>query len=545
MSEAYVRGYQGGSKFAIDSGHVAATAKHFLGYGAPFSGKDRTPALIDDAAIREYHLPPFEKAVKSGVVAITVNPGLLNGVPVHADKRIVTDLLKGELAFEGIVMSDVYSLHLRDHVAVSKKEAVSRAINAGIDVVVTDDLEFCDYLVELVHEGKVPTARVDDAVRRVLRAKLRLNLWNRPILYGDYSQFASRRELSREAARQSMVLVKNDNGTLPLKKGTRILIAGPNADSIRALNGGWTYSWQGEMATQYGASFSTIQEEIKQANGENETVFVPGVSYNNSGRYWEEFDDHLEEAVAAARAADVIVCAIGENSYAEKPGDLRDLELSWRQENLVRRLAGAGKPIVLILNEGRPRIVTKIVGFASAIVDIMLPGNYGAEALSSLLFGKSNFVGRLPFSYPKYRHNLMTYIHKYSEISDYDPMWPFGYGLSYTTFEYTRLNVSATVWDPGKEKKLTVWVTVKNTGNRPGTEIVLLYSSDLYATIAPDVKRLRKFTSVTLEAGESVVTTFSLTIDDLSFVNTENKRVTEPGDFTVSVGTSTVPFRLV
>jgi beta-glucosidase len=559
MSKAYVRGYQGTEGFTIDSVHVASAAKHFIGLGQVFSGKDGGPVMIDELRLREYDLRPFEQVVRAGVSCVVVSSGLVNGVPVAGNSRIVTDLLKGELGFEGFVLSDnIFGLHEKDRIATSRKEAVERAINAGIDVVTTDDLRFCDYLVELVREGKVSIDRIDDAVRRVLRAKLRLNLWNRPILYGDYSQFASRRELAREAARQSMVLLKNENRTLPLRKGTRILVTGPNADSIRALNGGWTYSWQGDVATDYGASFQTIQEEIASVNGENATIFLPGLAYNKSGHYRQEYEDRIEEAIAAAKNVDVILCIIGENSYAGKPGDLTDLELSPRQQDLVRRLSTVGKPIVLILNEGRPRIVTPIAGLASAIVDIMLPGNYGAEALSSLLFGKSNFIGKLPFSYPKNRHNLMTYIHKRSEISyphegdgsfnypsSYDPIWPFGHGLSYTTFKYQTLTVSSPIWDPSKDKELNVTVSVKNTGNYSGTETVLLYSADLYASVSPDVRRLRKFTSVTLDPGDSALVSFVLTPDDLSFVNEKLHRVTEPGDFILSAGNLTVPFRIL
>jgi beta-glucosidase len=556
MASAYVRGYQGGTDFAIDQQHVAATATHFI--GSPLSGKDGGPAVLDDAALREYHLPAFERAVQAGVSAVMLSSRLVNGVPVHADRDLVTNLLKEELGFDGFVLSDiggVYGLFARHAAAASRKDAVRLAVNAGVDVVVTDDLEFCDYLVALVREGAVPLARVDDAVRRVLRAKLRLNLWNRPILYGDYSQFATRRELAQETARRSMVLLKNENATLPLRRGQRILVTGPNADSIRALNGGYSYSLQGDLAPLFSSS-PTIQEALRDFNGENFTAFVPGVSYNESGT--ADFDDRLDAAVAAAKAADVVVCAIGENSYAGASGDVRDLEISPRQRNLVRRLATAGKPIVLVLNEGRPRLITGIAGFASAIVDVMLPGNSGAEALAGLLFGVSNFVGKLPFSYPKYKHNLITYIHKHGEIpyphegdasfiydSAYDPMWRFGHGLSYTTFDYRGLNVSEAVWDVRKSRELNVFVTVRNSGKRAGIETVLLYSSDLYATLAPDVKRLRKWASVDLDAGSEAVVNFTLTPEDLSFVNSEKRRVTEPGHFTLSTGNLTVRFEIV
>jgi beta-glucosidase len=347
------------------------------------------------------------------------------------------------------------------------------------------------------------------------------------------------------------------NGTLPLQKGKRILVTGPNADSIRALNGGWTSSWQGDVAPLFETYKETIQEAVRDYNGENNTVFIAGVSYNNSGKYWEEYEDRIEQAVAVAKTVDVILCVVGENSYTEKPGDLQDMELSPKQLKLVARLAESGKPIVLVLNEGRPRLITKIVNYTSAIVDILLPGSYGAGALCDLLFGNTNFAGRLPFSYPKYRHNLMTYIHKHGEISyphegdgsfmynsAYDPLFRFGYGLSYTTFEYSDLRISESVWKTPQTRFLNVSVAVKNTGKRSGTETVLLYSSDLYASVAPDVKRLRKFEQITLDPGESKVVTFSLTAADLSFVNRENKRVTEPGEFSLSIADRAVDINL-
>jgi beta-glucosidase len=535
MGTATIRAAQGPDPNDIDAAHVGACAKHFLGYSSPNSGKDRTPATIPDHYLREYHLPPFRAAVDAGVATVMLSSGIINGVPVHSSRLLITELLKGELRFEGVVVSDwgdVDTVWHRDHIAGSPKEAVAAAVNAGIDIVMPPySLNFCDNLVQLVNDGIVPMDRIDDAVRRILRLKAKLGLWGNTKT--EYPLFGCPEfeRASYEAAAASITLLKND-GLLPLSKGTSVLVTGPNADSMRCLNGGWSYNWMGDAPRRFTSRYRTVVRAIERVNP-NATVYKPGVSYADGGRYWEDRDVGISEAVDSAKGVDVVVVVVGENSYTEKPGDLTDLMLSPNQILLVKSLVAAGKPIVLVLNEGRPRVIQKVADDVNAIVQIYLPGNFGGDALADVLFGDVNPSGKLPWTYPRHPNALLNYWHKW-QSDDYRPQWEFGFGLSYTQFNYSNLRLSAQTMTA--EQGLNVWVTIQNVGGRSGKEVVLLFTTDVFASIAPDRKRLRKFTTIELAPGQETIIQFRLTADDISFVNLWNSRVTEPGEFRVEVG---------
>jgi beta-glucosidase len=558
MGAAMVRGFQGKDPYAIGPQNVAASGKHYLGYGNPISGKDRTPAVIPENYLREYHLPSFKALVDAKIATIMVNSGLINGIPVHSSKFLLTDLLKNELGFDGFVVTDwgdIENIHIRDHVANSSKEAVRLAINAGIDMaMIPYNLAFVTNLLELVAEGKVELSRINDAVRRILRVKARLGLWqNRTTHPTNYPLFAGavHRKASYDAAAESVTLLKNTGNVLPLPTNKSILVTGPNANSIRSLLGGWSYSWQGEQAPKHTANFTTILKAINASVPGHPVKYIPGVTYNETGKYWEEIEGDIAGAAAAAKTVDYVVLVLGENSYTEKPGDLQDLSLSALQLKLAKAVLAANKPTILILNEGRPRIIDAIERNVSAILQIYLPGHYGGNVTADVLFGKINPSGKLPYTYPRTRHALLNYWHKLSEEqtaqpgaynyeSDYSPLWEFGFGLSYTNFTYSNLVLSSTKIKGSQT--LAVNVTVTNNGRREGQEVVQLYTSDLYASTAPDKKRLRRFTKVNIPAGQARIVSFEINADDLSFVNTANKRVTEPGEFRLQVGPLTQNF---
>ena len=556
MAVAETRGLQGDDPNHVGPYNIAACAKHFMGYGVPVTGQDRTPASIAASELREKHFEPFKEALRAGCLSLMVNSASNNGVPFHCNAELLTGWVKKDLNWDGMIVTDwadIDNLYNRERVASSRKEAVKLAINAGIDMaMVPYDCQFCLDLIELVNEGEVPMSRVDDAVRRVLRLKYRLGLFDTPDTSAeDYPEFGGKAhaQLAYEAALESQVLLKN-NGILPLKKDLRILLTGPNADNMRTLNGGWSYTWQGHGAArpEYTEQYNTIYEALSQ-KFENIT-YVPGVTYNlESGSKWKFDEANIKPAVAAARRSDVIIACIGENSYCETPGNDNDLDLSDNQKALVKALAATGRPIILILNEGRPRIINDIENLASAVVDIMLPGNYGADALAALLAGEENFSGKLPFTYPKYTNKFAVYDYKPSEnqgtmagVYNYnavmDVQWPFGHGLSYTTFEYSDMTVSAENFASGDVLKVTVDVT--NTGEVAGKESVLLFSSDLYASSTPDVRRLRAFDKVLLQPGETKTVTFQLPATDLAFVNYYGQWTLEKGDFILSCGSESV-----
>ena len=556
MAVAETRGLQGDDPNHVGPYNIAACAKHFMGYGVPVTGQDRTPASIAASELREKHFEPFKEVLRAGCLSLMVNSASNNGVPFHCNAELLTGWVKEDLNWDGMIVTDwadIDNLYKRERVASSRKEAVKLAINAGIDMaMVPYDCQFCLDLIELVNEGEVPMSRVDDAVRRVLRLKYRLGLFDTPDTFAsDYPEFGGDvcAQLAYEAAVESQVLLKN-NGILPLKKNLRILLTGPNADNMRTLNGGWSYTWQGHGAArpEYTEQYNTIYEALSQ-KFENLT-YVPGVTYNlQSGSKWKYDEANIKPAVAAARKSDVIIACIGENSYCETPGNDNDLDLSDNQKALVNALAATGRPIILILNEGRPRIINDIEHHASAVVDIMLPGNYGADALAALLAGEENFSGKLPFTYPKYTNKFAVYDYKPSEnqktmagVYNYnavmDVQWQFGHGLSYTTFEYSNMTVSAENFAAGDVLKVTVDVT--NTGEVAGKESVLLFSTDLYASSTPDVRRLRAFDKVLLQPGETKTVEFRVSASDLAFVNYNGQWTLEKGDFILSCGSESI-----
>ena len=554
MVVAQIEGYQGKDPNHIDAFHVGTSTKHYFAYGAPWTGKDRTPAYLSPQMLREKYFEPFRAAAMAGTLTMMVNSASVNGVPLHASYQYLTQWLKEDLGWDGMLVTDwadINNLFSREHVAKDKKDAIRLAVNAGIDMSMDPySVDFCILLKELVEEGAVSQERIDDAVRRILRVKHRLGLFERPNTGGKgYERFGSREhaDASLEAARESMVLLKNENHVLPLEKGKhRMLVTGPNANSMRCLNGGWSYTWQGSKAEDLTEQYNTIYEALCLKYGKENVVLEQGVTYNENGKYWEENAPQIEKAVQAAKGdVDVIIACIGENSYTETPGNLTDLWLSENQRNLVKALYKVGKPIVLVLNEGRPRLVADIEPLCSAVVDVLLPGNYGGDALAELLAGEANFSAKMPYTYPREINSLNNYDYKVSEevetmagAYDYDAkvslQWPFGYGLSYTTYEYQNLRVDKT--DFGPDDVLTVTVDVKNTGSRAGKEAVLLYSSDLVASIVPDNRRLRDFTKVALEPGQTKTVTFRLPARNLAFVGADGRWTLEEGDFVLTVG---------
>ena len=551
MVVAEIQGYQGDDPNHIDRFHVGTCTKHYFAYGAPWTGKDRTPAYLSPQMLREKYFEPFKQATLAGSLTMMVNSASINGVPVHASYEYLTKWLKEDLNWDGMIVTDwadINNLYTREKVAKDKKDAIRIAINAGIDMSMDPySVEFCQLLKELVQEGKVSMDRIDDAVRRILRVKYRLGLFDEPNTGGKgFEKFGCKEwaDASLRAAEESEVLLKND-GILPLAKGKKILLTGPNANQMRCLHGGWSYTWQGSRAEDLTEKYNTIYEALCNKYGKDNIMLEQGVTYNENGQYYEEHEPQIDKAVAAAAQADIIIAAIGENSYTETPGNLTDLWLSENQRNLVKALEKTGKPIILVLNEGRPRLIADIVPLANAVVDILIPGNYGADALANLLAGDANFSAKLPYTYPREINSLNTYDYKVSEevgtmagAYNYDAkvslQWPFGYGMSYTTYEYSNLKVDKAKFTA--DDMLTITVDVKNTGSRAGKEAVLLYSSDLIASVVPDNKRLRDFTKVELQPGEVKTVTFQLPAKALAFVGADGRWTLEEGDFELKIG---------
>lgn len=551
MGKAMVYGFQGEDPNNIDQYHIATSMKHFMGYGVPWTGKDRTPAYISPADLREKHFAPFLAGLQAGALTVMVNSASVNGVPMHANKEFLTGWLKEETGWDGVLITDwadINNLYTREMVAKDKKDALRIAINAGIDMIMEPySCDACGYLVELVKEGKIPMSRIDDACRRVLRMKYRLDLFKNPTQkLKNYPKFGGEEfaKLALEGVTESMVLLKNEGNILPLQHGKKILLTGPNANQMRCLNGGWSYTWQGHRADEFAGKYNTIYEAFCNEYGKENVILNQGVTYNEKGKYWEENEPQIQEAVAAAKDADVIVACIGENSYTETPGNLTDLWLSENQRNLVKALAQTGKPVILVLNEGRPRLIADIEPLAQGIINILIPGNMGGDALSNLVSGKSNFSGKMPYTYPKEINSLANYDFKKSEevgtmegAYDYNAkitqQWGFGYGLSYTSYKYSNLKVSQSDFRHGDIIKVSV--DVKNTGKVAGKESVLLFSSDLIASIVPDGRRLRAFDKVELQPGETKTMTFELKADDLAFVGWNGKWRLEEGDFKLMI----------
>ena len=556
MGREAVLGFQGGDPNNIGKQQVAACIKHYMGYGVPVSGKDRTPSSITVQDMREKHFAPFLEGIKAGALSVMVNSAMNNGLPFHANYELLTQWLKEDLNWDGMIVTDwadINNLYTRDKIVGSKKEAIKVAINAGIDMsMVPYEWSFCIYLKELVEEGEVPMSRIDDAVRRVLRMKYRLGLFDTPAYrHQDFPLFGGEEHATAalRAAEESVVLLKNTEGILPLVSGKKILLTGPNVNSMRTLNGGWSYTWQGDRADECATDYNTILESFTNKFGTSNIIYEPGVTYKKGGAWWEENIPEIDKAVAAAANADYIVACIGENSYCETPGNLSNLFLSKNQLDLVKALATTGKPIILVLNEGRPRIINEIEPLAKAVINAMLPGNYGGDALANLVAGDANFSGKMPYTYPKEINSLFTYDYKPCEdlekmqgAYDYDAVmsvqWAFGYGLSYTTYAYSNLKVDKSNFTA--DDILTFTVDVKNTGNRIGKESVLLFSSDLIASLTPDVRRLRAFEKVELRPGEGKTVTLKVKGSDFAFVGYDGKWILEKGDFRIQTGNQTL-----
>lgn len=552
MGVAYLLGLQGDDPNRVDKYHVGTCLKHYFGYGVPDNGIDRTPANITEQDLREKYYAPFLQAFRHGALAAMTNSSILNGMNGVANKRYLTNWLKEDLNWDGVIVTDwgdIENIRVRDRIAATKKEAIMMAINAGVDMMmVPSEFDYGPLLKELVEEGVVPVDRINDATKRVLRLKYRLGLFEMPYTsIQDYPLFGSAEHASaaKQIAVESEVLLKNENNILPLERGKKILVCGPNANTIRGLNGGWSYSWQGNNVEDFTVSYHTILDAMRNKFGQSNIIYEPGVSYDEKGEWYAEKEPEIEKVIKKSGEADYILVCIGENSYAETTGNINDLNLSSNQKRLVKALSETGKPLILILNQGRPRLINDIVPCAQAIVNIMLPGNYGGDALADLLAGDENFSGRLPFTYPSYPNSFTSYDFKVCETRETMPgiynyeahtnvQWWFGEGLSYTTFDYSNLKVNTPCFTANDE--LIVTVDVRNTGKRKGKEVVMLYSSDLFASLIPDNRRLRTFDKIELAPGESKTVSLTIKATDLAFVNAEGKWVLEKGDFKITVG---------
>lgn len=538
LASATVEGYQGTNPAAFDK--VAACLKHFTGYGAAHSGKDRTPAYVPERQLREYYLPAFQQAIDAGALTLMINSGEINGVPVHVSRYLLQDILRDELGFEGLAVSDwedINYLHTRHKVAPTVKDAVRMAVEAGVDMaMVPVDYNFSDNLVELVKEGTIPESRLDVSVRRILEVKMKLGLFEKAVFDPqDYPKFGGKEftAKSKAAAAESIVLLKNDKNILPLPKTANVLVTGPTAATLRSLNGGWTYTWQGDKADEWGGQYNTITEALTKKLGQGQVQYVQGADFDKV--------TDMQNAVMAASAVDYIVLCVGESSYTEFMGSLYDLNLPAAQQELAYAMAKTGKPIILVLAEGRPRIMREIEPLASAVVGTFYPGMEGANALADILFGDSNPSGKLCFTYPRHSNSLITYDHKTTEMvlegnvgKYYDPQYEFGHGMSYTDFKYSDLSIGKNMLTADNAVEISVKVT--NTGKRAGKESVLLFINDMYASITPSVRRLRGFKKIELQPGESQTVKFSVSAEDVAFVGMDNKFITESGDFEVMIG---------
>jgi beta-glucosidase len=528
MAYAYVRAQQGDNMAAGDK--VAACMKHYLGYSVPLTGKDRTPAWIPERMLRELFLPPFAAGARAGVATVMVNSSEINGIPLHSYRYALDDILRGELGFEGFIVSDwedINNLFTREKIAASQREAVKIAVLAGIDMsMVPNDYSFYTHLVDLVQKGEVPMARINEAVRGILKVKKQLGLFANA--YPDKNakkNFATAEatKANLRIAQECVTLLKNANGVLPLAKDKKVLVTGPTANLLSVLNGGWTITWQGDREDLYPAEKDTVLEAVQKLIGKDKVSYIEGTAFDK--------DINTAAAVEAAKQADVVIACIGEKTYCETPGNINDLTLEDAQLNLVTQLAATGKPVVLVLIEGRPRIIRPIVDKAGAILMGYLPGQEGGTAIASVLFGDVNPSGKLSFTYPKYTGDFTLYDHKNSE--KYDPQWSFGHGLSYTTFGYANLKLGAKTIAKGEP--LAVSVDVTNTGKTAGKEIVQLYLRDMVRSVTPPTRQLKRFVKIDLKPGETKTVKFDLANEDLSFIGRENKRIVEPGDFEVMV----------
>jgi len=550
MGAAFVRGLEGTDVSSQD--HVAASLKHYMGYSLPLNGRDRTPAWIPENYLREYFLPTFDAAVKTGAHTVMVNSAEINGIPGHVNPHILNDILRDELGFKGLVVSDwedIKKLVTVWHVAANEKDATRMAVMAGVDMsMVPLDYSFADHLLALAKEGAVPQSRIDEATRRILKVKFELGLFENPMPNPALKSkigLAESRRAALQAAQESMTLLKNTGDILPLARNRKILVTGPTADSLISLNNGWTYVWQGSEESLYPKDRLTIRRAIEAKAGAANVTYIPGTkitrregSPSNGTPTNIETEVDISAAVQAARDADVVVLCLGEGSYTETPGNIPDLSIGEPQRKLAEAIEATGKPVVLVLAEGRPRIINGIADHANAVLMAYNPGNEGGQAVADVLFGDFNPCGKLPFTYPRFPNGLMTYDHKAFETESFDnagftPQFEFGEGLSYTKFSYKDLRVDRQTIGTGDP--LSVSVTLTNSGSRAGKEVVQLYLSDLVASLSPAGKRLKRFAKIYLEPGQSRTLTFRLRPEDLSFIGANNKPLIEPGEFEVTI----------
>ncbi|HMN49702.1 MAG TPA: glycoside hydrolase family 3 N-terminal domain-containing protein [Ignavibacteriaceae bacterium] len=542
MGNAYIEGAQGNDLSQPDK--IATCLKHYVGYSFPINGLDRTPAWISERMLREYFLPTFEAGIKAGSPTIMVNSAEVDGIPGHANYHLLTEILRNELNFKGLVVSDwedIKRLYTRDKVATSPKEAVKIAVMAGIDMsMVPTDFSFYDYLLELANEGAVPMWRIDEAVGRILKVKMQLGLFENPFPNIELAKHFACKEFTDanlEAARESIVLTKNENNILPLSKNLKVLVTGPTANMLSVLNGGWTITWQGNEETLYPQEKNTLLEAIQNKIGKDNVTYIEGTSFDK--------DINTKLAVAETKNADAVILCLGEPTYCETPGNIFDLTLNKAQLDLANKIVETGKPVILVMLEGRPRLITEIEPKMNAIVLGFLPGMEGGNAIADVLFGDYNPNGKLPITYPRYPNGITLYDYKPMEDFDgngYNPLWQFGYGLSYTKFSYSNLKLSSDEIDPSDE--LTVTVDVKNDGKISGKEVVQLYLTDLYGSVSRPNKQLKGFQKVLLNPGETKTVSFKLNKDHFSFIGQDNKRIVEPGEFKLAVQNLTQTFRL-
>lgn len=554
MGAAMVTGFEGndvGSKY-----HVASCMKHFIGYGSTTTGKDRTPSIIPERVLRQFDLTIYQASIKAGAKSVMISSGEINGTPVHASKHLITDLLKNELGFQGVVVTDwkdIIYLYTRHKVAENNRDAVRISVLAGIDMsMVPEDYSFYTDLLDLVQKGEVPMSRIDDAVTRILRMKFEVNLFQNNIAdLKDYPKFGSQEfiDVAYNAAAESITLLKNNDAVLPLSKSEKILVTGPTANSMKYLNGGWSYNWQGENSDKYAADKFTILEALQNKIGKQNVLYTSGADLE------KEDEIEIQKAVALAKEASKIILCLGEKNYTETPGDISNLYISPSQVKLALALSKLNKPIILVLNEGRPRLISDFEDKMNAVIQCYLPGNEGARALADILYGDVNPSGRLPYNYPRFPNSLEKYNRKYTESlgdeeqnndaqyqKSYSPQYEFGTGLSYTTFEYSNLTIDKTTIN--NSDSLTVTIDVKNTGQLAGKEAVLLYLSDKVASITPEVKALKRFTKISLAPNESKTVTFTLNQKDLQFVGDDLKWIAENGTFNIQIGPLTKDFIL-
>lgn len=559
MGEYLIKGYEGDSNNISDPNHISSCMKHFFGYSQPLSGKDRTPAWLPENKLRQYHLPAFKAGIDAGAHTIMINSGEINGIPMHINTYLLTDVLKKELGFKGFAVTDwrdIEYLYTRHKVAASLKEAVKMSINAGVDMsMVPYNFKFTELLVELVNEGEVPMSRIDDAVSRILRVKFQLGLFERPYtLLEDYPKFGSteHEEAALQTACESVTLLKNTDNILPLSKNAKILVGGPAANTMRPLLGGWSYSWQGNLVDEFTEKYQTIYEALAAESSKPSNIILSeGLAYAHEGSFMDEVVGDQKEFMRLARSVDYIVLALGENTYTEKPGDLPDMYLSTNQIQLAELAATVGKPIILILAEGRPRVIRTIEPLASAILQSYLPGNHGGEAIAQILYGDVNPSGKLPYTYPRFPNSLEPYYHKYTEQlgpedapigTQYNPQYEFGFGLSYASFAYQNLQIDQREYPA--DGIIMGSVEVSNKSDIAGKEVVQVYVSDLVASNTPEVKRLRFFQKIYLQANETKTVPFEIKVSDLNFVNQNNETLVEQGTFKLLTGDQSVEFNV-